>query len=121
MDIATFRTNFTEFTDETKYPDAMLTFWMTVAGVYVSATKWAELYDIGMSLALAHYLVIAGNNASSPGSGTGLINSQSVGDVSAGYDTSSTIEDGAGNWNLTNYGQQFIRMARLVGGCAVQL
>ena len=121
MDIATFRANMTEFADETKYPDSVITFPMKMAEAFCSASVWGNLFEIGMSLATAHFLVIAQNNLSSPGSGTDLVNSQSAGDVSAGFDTGSTIEQGGGNWNMTNYGRQFYRMSRLVGGVALQI
>ncbi len=123
MDNATFRQNFPEFNSSSDYSDPMLTFWSSVAGAYVDKTRWQGLYDVGMSLALAHHLVLAKNNkiGGQPGNNTGLINSQSVGDVSASFDTNNTTEERGGQWNLTTYGQQFLRMARLVGGCAVQI
>jgi hypothetical protein len=122
FDKAAFRGAFPEFTSTVDYPDAMLTFQLLVAGAYVSEDKWSELYTVGMSLCLAHHLVLAkGNQSGTPGSGTGLVSGQSVGDISASFDTSSTSEERGGQWNLTTYGQQFTRMARLVGGCAIQI
>jgi len=122
MDKEAFRKNFPEFASKVDYPDTVMTFWESVAGAYVSEVKWTTLYTQGMSLVLAHFITLAKNNqAGAPGQGSGLISNQSVGDVSAGFDTSSTIEDKAGQWNLTTYGQQYIRMARMIGGCAVQL
>ena len=122
MDNVTFRGQFPEFSDIIKYSDAALTFWISVASAYVDPNKWQTLTDTGTSLALAHFLVLAARNQTgNPGQGTGLANSQSAGDVSVGYDTGSTTEEKGGMWNLTNYGQQYLRMARLIGGVAVQV
>ncbi len=118
MDNSSFRQNYPEFADTTKYPDAMLTYWTTVADIYVDTAKWDTLSDIGLSLALAHFLVLASGNQSLPGSGAGLVNSQAAGPVSVGFDTQATTEERGGNWNLTVYGTQFLRMARLIGGAA---
>lgn len=117
-----FRTAFPEFASLTDYPDTVMEFWESMASAYVSEVKWSALYTVGMSLVLAHFLTIAKGNKSDPGAGNGgLISNQSVGDVSAGFDTTSTIEAGVGQWNLTTYGQQYTRMARLIGGVAMQL
>jgi len=122
MDNATFRTNFTEFASTTTYPEAMLTFWTSVAGNYVSASKWGDAYDIGMSLVLAHLLVTAtANQSGGTGSGVGLSNSESAGDVSIGYDTANYSEKDGGHWNTTSYGRQYLRMAKFMGGCARQI
>jgi hypothetical protein len=121
MDIVTFRQSFPEFNDVAQYPDHMLSFWATVAGVHVSESKWGDVYTVGMSLALAHYLVLANNNRTEAGITTGPVNSESTGDISTGYDTSASLEEKAGQWNLTSYGKQFIRMARLIGGVAIQI
>lgn len=113
---ATFRQSFPEFADAAVYPDSMLDFWLVVSNVHCSETKWAALFDVGMSLCLAHHLKVAKDAGDA-----GLVSSESAGDVSVSLDTSSTTEERGGNWNLTTYGKQFIRMARLVGGCAMQL
>lgn len=121
LDNATFRTTFPEFTDVTKYPDAMLTFWMTFSKNFVDAVKWGDAYDAGLSLVLAHHLVNAFNNQSDPGSGSRLSSGESAGDVSISYDTTNMIEEGGGHWNATSYGKQYLRMARFLGGCARQV
>jgi uncharacterized protein DUF4054 len=122
IDKTAFRAAFPEFTSTVDYPDAMLSFWETVSGVHVSASKWGDLYNTGMYLVLAHYITIAKNNkAGNPGSGAGLVGSESAGDVSVSYDTGSTKEENAGQWNLTTYGQQYLRLCRMVGGVAVQI
>lgn len=116
----TFRTNLPEFEDSSKYPDSMLTFQGRIAGIYCSEEKWGELYELGMCLAMAHFMTIAANNMTDAGN-NGLVSSESAGDVSISFDTGSVIEERGGDWNTTSYGRQFIRMARLVGGRAVQL
>lgn len=116
MDKSAFRKNFPEFASQQDYPDTILTFWESMAGAYVSETYWTTLYTQGMSLVLAHFLVLAKGNKTDAGAGNGgLISNQSVGDVSAGFDTSNTTKAGAEEWNLTTYGQQYYRMARMLG------
>jgi hypothetical protein len=119
MDIATFRQSFPEFADASAFPDPMITFWISVSGNFVDQTIWQDSYDYGMSLVLAHHLAIAAKNQKgNPGNAAGLVNNKSVGDVSVAFDTQATAEEGAGFWNLTAYGQQYLRMARFMGGCA---
>ncbi len=121
FDKGAFRAAFPEFASTVTYPDAMLDFWLTVAGGYVDAIVWDALYTAGMSLCLAHHLVIAHNNSAGDPGASGLISSQSAGDVSVSYDTNAASEDKAGQWNLTSYGKQYIRMARLIGGVATYI
>jgi hypothetical protein len=120
MDKGAFRKAFPEFSDVTEYPESVMNFWESVASAYVSENKWGTLYVQGMSLVLAHLLTLAKNNQSGQ-QGAGPISNQSVGDVSVGFDTSSTAEDRAGQWNLTTYGKQYIRLARMIGGVAMQI
>ena len=121
LDNATFRQTFPEFADATKYPDAQLTFWLTFSANFVNAAKWGDAYDAGLSLVLAHHLVISGNNQASPGGGSTLSSGESAGDVSISYDTANMIEEKGGHWNTTSYGRQYLRMARFMGGCARQV
>jgi hypothetical protein len=121
FDPGQFRQNFPEFADTGKYPDSMLTFWASVAVIYVNSTVWGEQYVNGMSLCLAHHLANANMNLKNPGDAMNLMSSKSVGDVSASFDTVSVAEKDAGHWNSTGYGMQFIHLARLIGGFGRQI
>jgi hypothetical protein len=127
MNIDTFRTTFPEFNDASQYPTAMIMFWSAVAEMTLSADRWGEMYDHGMSLFVAHHIAIAASNKSAstsggtPGQSLGVVQSKSVGSVSVSYDTSSSTEMNAGHWNQTIYGRQYIRLARTLWPVLYQL
>lgn len=127
MDITTFRQSFPEFSDATRYPDSLVTFWLGVVTRMLNPDRWADLLDIGLSLALAHHLVLAVRDQSSaqagkvPGTVLGMQTSKSVDTVSVSYDVSAVTNEGGGFWNMTSYGVRFLGMARLFGAGGVQL
>ena len=123
MDIPAFRSAFPEFSDDTKYPDAMIQLWSDHATCLIVSDRWGCALQMGVFLMTAHFIVIAAGNAkageagATPGGG-GAITSKSVGSASVSYDTSNSLEEGGGHWNQTIYGRQFLNMARLIGaGC----
>jgi hypothetical protein len=124
---ASFRTDFPEFADDTAYPDALITFWINVAVGMLNACRWGAMLDIGTELYVAHNLVLERQAAKTaaaggvPGVATGAIASKAVGPVSQSYDTSAGQTEGAGDWNLTVYGQRFARMSAMFGAGGVQL
>lgn len=127
FDIAAFRAAFTEFSNVTKYPDAMINFWAALGQLMLIECRWRETYSYGLQLYVAHEVTLAARNAAAgatPG-GTpgkaGLQSSKSVGSTSVGYDTNNTAEKNAGWWNLTIYGQQFFRLSRMIGAGALQV
>lgn len=119
MVIATFRTNFPLFADAVKYPDAMITFWSTIAEAQVALDRWGDIRSQAVELFTAHHLIIAADG--NIGKQTGIQSNKSVGDVSVGYDTQLSGELNAGHWNLTTYGKMFIRLARMYGAGCIQL
>lgn len=125
--LSLFRQTFKEFNDPQKYSDEMITFWANLASVMVSQTAWTTQWNYGVGLYVAHEIVLARNNlaASSFGgnAGTfgGIATQKTVGGGSVQYDAQSTTEGNAGWWNLTNYGKQFIRLARIFGAGCIQL
>lgn len=127
MDIPAFRTSFPEFADSAIYPSSKISFWAGLAEKLVLLSVWGDCRSQGVSLYVAHELVLEGANAraaavgGAPGQFTGAASSKSVGSVSVGYDSSGTSEKDAGYWNLTTYGKQFIRLARMFGAGAIQL
>lgn len=127
LDIPKFRTEFPEFSDTVLYPSTMITFWGTLAEKMVLECPWGECRMDGIKLYVAHEITLAAQNAKSasvggtPGSSGGIANSKTVGSVTVSYDSTSTSEKDAGWWNLTNYGKQFIRLARIFGAGAIQL
>lgn len=126
MDNAQFRTDFPEFASTTDYTGSMLDFWSSIAAELVSLDKWGNLYNQGISLFVAHNLVLQRKNMNAasggvPGTGTGMLASKAVGRVSVGYDNSNVALDNGGQWNLTTYGMQYLQLARMIGVGGVQL
>lgn len=127
MDIVQFRIDFPEFADTARYPTTLITFWATVAEAQVNECAWLLMKPFGVNLYVAHEITIAAQNSATatnggfPGGTTGPVNSKAVGQVNVGYDTQQTAEKDAGWWNLTSYGKQYIRLARMFGAGGIQL
>ena len=121
MDISTFRTSFPEFADETKYPDAMITFWDTVGTSLLNATRWGNLLTIGLYLYVAHQIIMQSKDVALsvrgkyPGLAAGVITNKSVDGVSVSYDVGSATLENAGNYNQTRYGREFWKLVQIVG------
>lgn len=127
MDAPTFRTDFPEFADTTKYPDASVNFQITLAVKLLNECRWADLYDKGIELFTAHYLALGAQAAmqaaigAAPGASSGPITQKTVDKVSYSMlQEAVTLADG-GFWNMTVYGIQFLQLARLVGSGGMQL
>lgn len=118
---ADFRTHFPEFTDATLYPNGLVSYWLSVAEKLVNADRWGTLTDTGIELLAAHNIVLerkaaaASETGAVPGEASGGVASKSIDSVSVSYDTSSSAEEGAGNYNLTTYGQRYWHLAKLMG------
>jgi hypothetical protein len=127
FEIKSFRAAFPEFDNTTKYPDAMVTFWSNVAIDMVPCNLWKKQWLTGVYLYTAHECVLAAQNAATakiggtPGQNAGIVTAKTVGPVSSSYDAAGTGERSGGQWNLTTYGKQFLRLARIFGAGAIQL
>lgn len=124
--LTAFREAYPEFNDADKYPDAMIESWAAVAQLQVSSTRWKSQYLLGVNLYVAHEITLQAQQQASAGAGgapsgpSGMVNSKTVGSVTVAFDTASAAEKDAGHWNLTMYGRQFIRLARIFGAGPVQ-
>lgn len=126
---ASFRADFPEFTDTTKYPDGAINLQIGLAGYFLSSCRWdANIVDRGTELYIAHYLALGARNAAIaaaggiPGGGAmGPQASKTVDKVSVSNDTKAVTLADAGHWNSTIYGVQFYQLAMMVGAGAVQL
>ncbi len=127
MDICAFRKAFPEFSDSNIYPDAQIEFWASLAEKQVLECVWKTRRAVGVSLYVAHEITLAAQSAKAaaiggtPGQNAGIPNNKTVGSVTVSYDSQSISEKDAGYWNLTTYGKQFIRLARIFGTRAIQL
>lgn len=124
---ASLRALFPEFTDTSKYPDAMINAWLVYAVQFVDPGRWGALADLGVTLWTCHTVALLGQNVQdaafgkAPGQRLGVLTSKSIDGVSVSYDVSKSLEDNAGYFNLTTYGTQFIRYARMMGAGPVQI
>lgn len=127
MNLTAFRAAFPEFSDLARYPDAMLTFWATLATAQVNVRRWGDIAPTGVFLYVAHEITLASQNfnvakvGGVPGGASGPVSSKAIGQVSVGYDAAQAAELNAGHWNLTSYGKMFLRLARIFGSGVVQL
>lgn len=121
-----FRTDFPEFADTAQYPDASVSFWLTVAVQLVNAERWGPLTDLGQALVTAHHLVIGAHDRQAvaiggvPGKMSGPQSSKTVDKVSGSYDTGAATLDNGGIWNLTSYGVRYLTLARSMGAGPMQ-
>lgn len=127
FDVGAFRVNFPEFADTVTYPTQQISFWAGLASKLVRPCIWGSCWNEGASLFVAHEITLAAQNAKAasfggtPGVSGGVANTKTVGSATIGYDTVSISEADGGYWNLTNYGKQLLRLAKLFGARAVQL
>ncbi len=122
---ASLRATFPVFADVTKYPEIQVQFWLTHATGFVNAEKWGDQADYGVMLFTCHMLSVSGtqtaNSRGRAGAVPGILTSKSVDGVSASYDVSSAMLEGAGHWNLSTFGLQFRDLSRLMGHGPVQV
>jgi Protein of unknown function (DUF4054) len=127
LDVGLFRTQFPEFSDVVAYPTPMIEFWAELAEHQVSQPMWGGAWMKGVSLYLAHVISLQHQSVKTsklggmPGTSGGVANTKTVGGSTVGYDSVVTSEKDAGWWNLTNYGKQFIHLARMFGTKAIQI
>lgn len=119
-----FRETFPAFGSTDKYPDAQVSYWIGQAARNspVNVNRAGQFYGMMLRLWVAHNLVLE-QAAQARGAvlGSGVPASKSVGPVSVSYDVQFGSETNGGSWNLTMYGQRFLRYLRMIGSAPVQL
>ena len=124
---AQFRADFPEFSSTVTFPNMQVDFWITLAYKLLNADRWGDIIDQGAELFIAHNLALwafsraGGANNGIPGMSSGVISSASVDKISVSYDTGNSMEADAGHWNQTNYGKQYIHLARMIGSGPIQI
>lgn len=111
-----FKALFPEFKNQ---PDAVVQAQLTRADNYISENIWAEWYSEGVGFFVAHQLAISCQRASTKGSDSGDATSKSVGDVSVTKSGEMQKAKMENPFLRTTYGQEYYRLARLVGIGAV--
>jgi len=101
---------FVDNANQSILPSRYCEMWRYAAGLYVShfSTLYLKTYSDGSANAA---------RAAEKGQQTGLISEATMGDTTVKYDNSAIMEAMAkwGSWNATQYGQQLISMARMIG------
>ena len=116
LTVVTFRDQFPAFT-ESAHADGRVQFWLDLSTKLLKAERWGALFDNGQGLFVAHNLVLerqasaGGGNEGAPG----LVSGKTVGPVSKTYTAQDVTLAGAGNYNLTYWGREFMKLSRMVG------
>lgn len=111
-----FRMRFPEFKAIT---DDVVAFFINDAMQELSPSKWGRLYSRGLTTLTAHLLAMYeriienGDGANYP------VVSESAGELSVSYGSTATAE--TSQYELTCYGQEFLRLRRLVAVGAMVL
>jgi hypothetical protein len=119
---ATFRAMFgPAFVDASLYSNDTIEYWLTDSYATMNASVWKSQLNKGAAFRAAHFIVLmqragqASTTGGIPGASGGILSAKSVGPVSASYDTTSGLDPDGMSWNQTTYGQQYWRIAKLVG------
>ena len=125
---SSFRANLTEFASTAIYPDAMVSYWLGIGVKMLRPERWGDLLDHGLELFTAHHIALArqavqsSSSGAVPGANAGVVTSKTIDKVSVSYDAgSTTLDAGAGHWNATMYGVQFLQLVRMAGSGGWQL
>jgi len=127
--VAQFREDFPEFANATTYLPSTLNYWLAVASFLLRPERFVDpnILYLATELFAAHNMVLEAQAQSSaqaggwPGISKGAISAEGAGDVNLSYDVPDTLEEGAGNYNLTTYGTRFYRLLQLAGMGPIQV
>ena len=108
-------------------PDGMLQSFIVQANDSVLPSRWGSMWRYAAGLYVAHFSAMylktyapsSGSTAEAAGNADqiGVVKTATMGDTSISYDNSavSAGTEKWGAWNATQYGQQLVTMARMVG------
>jgi hypothetical protein len=122
-----FRHLFPEFADSSVFVDEQVQPWLDLANQSLNPFRWRQYYARGVGLMVAHELALSRmaqlqvQRGGAPGFGIGMVASKAVNGVSVSYNTSIGVIEGGGDLNLTIYGIQLLRLARIVGTGPIQV
>lgn len=125
--VSDFRRDFPQFSDDTKYPDAVIEFRLNLADMLIDGSAMGNMFPYLAELFVAHYMVLnaadtaAGALGGAGGATSGVVASKSVDKVSVSYDNNSTLNADAGFWNFSRYGTEFWQLLMLFGYGGIQL
>jgi Protein of unknown function (DUF4054) len=133
--ITTFRDHYPEFFDVGQYPDSLVTFYLqwgydmlnnvpaqdpNFVGI-PGALRWGKMLDRYVELWCAHCITLeqqakaTADAGGVPGISTGAISGQTVGPIGVTYNASVGVEENAGWFGLTIYGNRLFAMILMAG------
>lgn len=80
----------------------------------ISKQRWGKWYERGVMALIAHWLTLSERNAQNNGGPHRYLASESAGELSVSY-VAPLGNQGDEYYQLTAYGQEFLRLRRLVG------
>ena len=108
-------------------PDPMLQVFISNANASILPGRYGEIWRYAAGLYVAHFSAlylktysdgsVTPARAAATGQQTGLVKEATMGDTTISYDNEAITEASAkwGSWNATQYGQQLVTMARMIG------
>lgn len=108
-------------------PDPMLQVFIENGNASILPTRYGEIWRYAAGLYVAHFSAlylktysdgsVTPARAAATGQQTGLVKEATMGDTTIRYDNEAITEASAkwGSWNATQYGQQLVTMARMIG------
>ena len=112
---------------ESLVPSAMLELFIGNANSSILPSRYCDMWRYAAGLYVAHFCTLylktysdgsaSAAQAAAKGQQTGLVREAAMGDTTISYDNTAVTEATAkwGSWNATQYGQQLISMARMIG------
>lgn len=91
-----------------------LTFFLSDAQQEISQARWGRLFERGVLALAAHLLRLSLWATEGNGGANRNVASESAGELSVGYAT-PTITGTDADYQLTAYGQEYLRLRKLVG------
>lgn len=131
-DFLTFYPQFgTDAIGNTIVPAAVIQAYIDEATASLNIRRYRSAWQRAMGLFVAHLCTLYAQAYVDPlngaqavaegGRAQGVTTSQSVGDVSESVDVGNVTDPAWGDFNLTSYGQQLIRLGKLYGKGGVQV
>lgn len=114
-------------TKESLIPESMLGLFISNANKSIVPSRYFEMWRYAAGLFTAHYCAlylktysdgsVSTVQAAAASQQTGLVKQAEMGDTSITYDNQAitAATEKWGSWNATQYGQQLVTMARLIG------
>ncbi|WP_109078472.1 DUF4054 domain-containing protein [Aggregatibacter kilianii] len=81
----------------------------------VSKVRWGKLYDRGVMALTAHLLKLSADAEISGGAASRNLASESAGELSVSYAAPISANGSDDFYQLTAYGQEYLRLRRLIG------